>query len=885
MHAVRARSSTNPARLHVAARHMGAGNAYVASESVLGVAQFGQLLRQYRLTAGLTQDGLADRAGLSRRGLSDLERGLRARPYVNTIERLARAMSLTDMQLAELLAAAGRQRHGFSKQPLAPFAHRLPMHNLPLQLTSFIGRKRELIEVERMLHSTRLLTFTGSGGAGKTRLALEVAANVLPTFRDGVRWVELASLADSSLVPQAIVAAVGVREETGRSLLSTLESYIDSKQLLLILDNCEHLAQVCADVAVRLLRRCPQLRILATSRQRFGLDCEIAWRVPSMAIPDPGQPTSDAEFSQIEAVRLFVERATAARPGFQLTNDNRASIARICSQLEGIPLALELAAARVGILSVTQIAARLEDRFRLLTTGSQSALPRQQTLRASVDWSYGLLSAPEQTLLDRLAVFAGEFGLEAAEPICAGGNINHADILDLLAKLVDKSLVVADERLGEMRYRLLETLRQYGLEHLATSQQLDRIRQQHAAYFLQLTEASLWQLRGPCQAEWLTRMDHEYDNLRAALRWYVDRMDVEAALRFGASLAGYWHLRGHLTEGRQQLDQLLSLSQDPVIPKPQTAARAAALGSAGHLAWRQGDFGVARLVLEESLAIFRQLGDRWGAGTALNSLGEVAAGLGELTAARSRFEESLVIFRSLGNRWWIGVTLTNLGELAYSRGDLLTARLQFEESLTIFRELGDRWGNAVVLNDLGEIATAHSDDVAAQSLFEDSLAIFRELGERQKVAALLNNLGGLAEREDDAARARPLFAESLTIFRELGDQRGIAYALEGVARVAATEGKAYRALRLAAAAAALRATTGARRRIVEEELHQHVLMRAEQALSATERASAWAEGKLMTLEKVIAYALEEPVVPGLPLSIRGAGYPKAHITCHMLPPE
>src|SRR5579884_1061615 len=429
--------------------------------------------------------------------------------------------------------------------------------NLPVQLTSFIGREKEMEEIKRLLSRTRLLTLTGSGGCGKTRLAAQVGADLLADFADGVWLVELAAIADPALVPQTVASTLGIREEPGQRLLETLQQHLKPKSLLLLLDNCEHLSAACAQLAETLLQACPNLRILASSREALGIAGELAYRVPSLSLPElPRLPSAEAALvpalARCEATRLFVERAALSYPGFALTEQNAPAVAQVCVRLDGIPLAIELAAARIKVLSADQIAARLDDRFRLLTGGSRTALPRQQTLRALIDWSYDLLSEAERTLLRRLSVFAGGWTLEAAEAVCS------ADALHLLTSLVDKSLAVYEEQAGEARYRLLETVREYARDRLLESGEMEEVRERHFAFFLRMAEEIEPKLTGLEQAAWLDRLEGEYDNLRAASGWALSAAEgAQAGLRLAGALWRFWEIRGHIDEGRGRLKNAL----------------------------------------------------------------------------------------------------------------------------------------------------------------------------------------------------------------------------------------------------------------------------------------------------------------------------------------
>jgi predicted ATPase/class 3 adenylate cyclase len=532
-----------------------------------------------------------------------------------------------------------------------------PRHNLPATLTGLIGREQELGEILALLGTERLVTLTGTGGVGKTRLALAAAAEVVDHYRDGVWLVELAGLADASLVAGAVAQALGLREEPGRPLLATLSDHLQDQRLLLVLDNCEHLVMACADLASALVRRCPTLSILATSREGLEVAGEHRYRVPSLPVPDLASLPPPEWLASTAAVALFVARARERRPDFALGAQNARAVARVCVRLDGIPLAIELAAARVGSLAVEGIAARLDDCFRLLTGGSRDALPRQRTLRATLDWSYDLLDKGEQQLLDRLSVLgAGGCTLDGVETVCGGDGIAVLEVLDLLGGLVNKSLVQAEEAGGEVRYGLLETVRQYGLEHLAASGGAASVRDRHLGWFLALAEQAEPRLSGPDQGQWLARLEAEHDNLRAALGWARERGAAEEGLRLAGALWRFWEIHGDWGEGRDWLEGALAGGGHGV-----PAARARALHGAGILAFRQGDAGRAVARLEEALDLYRELGDTCAIAASLGNLGLVAYRQGEYGRAVARLEEALDLLRELDDMPGIAASLVNLG--------------------------------------------------------------------------------------------------------------------------------------------------------------------------------------------------------------------------------
>ncbi len=666
--------------------------------------------------------------------------------------------------------------------PLA--SPRTPGHNLPVQSTSFIGREREQDEVMALLQKAKLVTLTGVGGSGKTRLALEVAKELLAEYLDGIWLVELASLGDSALVSQAVARVLGVREEPARSLLSTLADSLQPRHLLLVLDNCEHLIEACVGLVIALLRTCPHLHILASSRERLEVAGETSYRVPSLAVPDPDHLPAPERLPEYEAVQLFLERAQARRSDFTLTAKNAQSVAQVCARLDGIPLAIELAAARVSALSVEGIAARLDDCFRLLTGGPRTALPRQQTLRATLDWSYNLLSTKEQVLFRRLSVFRGGWTLEAAETVCTSAGIAQDEVLNLLVALVDKSLVLledVEDQVGEVtRYHLLETVRQYAWENLLVSGEAAALRDRHLAWYLRLAEQTEPLLLGGKQRLWMDRLEVERDNLRTALGWSsAERQRREQLLRLATALWRFWEVRGPIGEGRRWLDQALAESL-----LASSAVRAKALNAAGRLATRQSDRASARASFQESFALWQELGDNAGMATALYGLGFEAASVDDFDLATLCYEKSLALYRESANSWGMANALHGLGSVAYYSGDMESAGELFEAGLTMRRELEDTRGTGVSLLSLGWVALKRGEYEQAKVLYEESLTLRRYLGDKQGVAAALGSLGQLATYQGEYARARSLHGESLALHRELGHQLGTAMTLAHLASTA-----------------------------------------------------------------------------------------------------
>jgi non-specific serine/threonine protein kinase len=705
--------------------------------------------------------------------------------------------------------------------PLARVAER-PASNLPLQLTSFVGREREIAEVERLLADHRLLTLTGPGGSGKTRVALAVAFEVVECFEDGVWFVELAPLSDPDLVPQAVASVLGVREVPGRPLTETLVEHLGTKGLLLILDNCEHLVEACAALTDTLLRSCPGVRILGTSREALGIGGENAWLVPSLILPDADQTAPAQVLASYEAISLFAERARAVASGFELTEVNAPAVTRVCRMLDGMPLAIELAAARVRVLSVEQISSRLEDSFGLLTGGSRTAMPRHRTLRAAMDWSHDLLSEEERVMLRRLSAFAGGFTLEATESVSEGEGIEEARVLELLGSLVDKSLVIFEEQDEETRYRLLETVRQYGRETLKESGEAGRVRSRHAAWYLDLAEEAEPELKGSRQLVWLECLEREHDNLRAAMRWLLEEGDSERVARLGWALWLFWWIRGFFSEGRRWMEE--ALAKGSAMP---ASARATALFVTGTMATGQADFRSAEPLLGESLGLFRGLGDKRGAAYALGSIGIAAIG-------QDQHERAIALH---------------------------------EEAADLFLEVGDKWAAATEFCFSAAGYFKRGDHVRAPQLAERGLALAREMRDRAGTSAALYILATVAHASEDHERARGLFEEGLKLTADVGDQANVAYCLEGLAAVAASESKVEWAARLWGATEALleEVEATAYPHAPDPSVHEARVGAARSRMDAAAWEAAWSEGRAMTSEQAIEYALgSEEAAPASP---------------------
>ena len=756
-------------------------------------------------------------------------------------------------------------------------------NNLPLQLTSFIGRVREIAEIKRLLSTTRSLTLTGAGGCGKTRLALEVAAQLVEEYEDGVWVVELASLSDPALVPQEVALALDVSEQPGRSFSDTLSDYLKSKSTLLILDNCEHVIDVCATFSETLLRSCPNLKIIASSREALGIAGELTYRVPSMSLPDPKELPILENIGEYEALSLFIERAAFNEPTFAVTVGNIEALTQICHRLDGIPLALELAAARVKALSPEQILERLDDRFRLLTGGSRTALPRQQTLRSTIDWSYNQLSEKEKVLFNRTSVFMGGWNLDAAEAICADEGIEDYEVLDLLTQLEEKSLVVLEKAsskedvspkgkgVGEARYRLLETVRQYSRDKLLESGEASTIRDRHLEWYLELAE--LWGpgILGPDQVEFLDRLETEYDNMRSALEWSQGSggesgsgdsgkslsdshsPSSERGLQLAAALGWFWWARGYNSEGQKWLEEALSAGTKSAETK---SARAKALYFAGWLLNFKCDYRQAVEVLEESLALCRELGDLRGIGLSRALLGTISWQQGDYVRGRALIEENISISREWEDKTWIAGSLGGLGVIERHYGDYERAKALLEEALALFRELGNNFLINVQLLDLGLVACSQGDYERAKRLGEESLSYFREEGNKRVIGLLLRLLGLVALGGDEHDRASDLFREGLVLSGEEGAKLEMVQIVEGLARVAVVQEGHERSARLLGASEGIREAIGAPLPPADHDEHEETVTTLRAELGEEAFAAGWTEGRAMSMEEAVEYALE-----------------------------
>jgi non-specific serine/threonine protein kinase len=727
---------------------------------------------------------------------------------------------------------------------------------LPRDLTSFVGREPQLTELQSLLGGTPLLTLVGSGGVGKTRLALRLATRVKDGYSDGVRVVELAPLADASLVTQTVAVALGVPDQPGKSVMDLLCESLERRRLLLVLDNCEHVIVACAQLADELLRRCPGLCILATSREPLDTAGEVVWRVPSLRTPVDGEELTIHQLAEFESVQLFVDRASANQPGFALNARTATSAASICRQLDGIPLALELAAARVRALPVDQIAYRLEDCLNLLNQGTRTGPPRQQTLQATIEWSYALLSEPEQQLFNRTTVFAGGWTLEAAEAVCGGGSIAPDQVVDLLTRLVDKSMVLAEaDAGGVMRYRTLETLRQFGRLRLGKNLQAKTVHDAHASYYLSLARQADEDLFGsPRQAVWLNRLELEHDNVRAALRWLLKQSDVLAALELAAGMRRFWLMRSHHGEGQAWFDDLL---HRPGSAAP-TLARAKALNGAGLLAWRHGDVNAARAFHRDAKELLHTLNDAAEESWTLWRLGHIATELRDYACARQLLEDSIALARTTGSLANEGSALSYLAWLEVYEGNLGAARFHADAGLAICTRLGYTRGKFFGLQVLGYVCHEEADYAAATNYWEMCLGLARELGDTLLTALAFVHMSRAASMRSEYAKARGFLAQALGLSRQLNAQGRVVSALEAAALLAARQGKVARAARLDAAME------------VPGIALLHPTQRAERArwispvieTLGPDRAAAESRiGRSMSLDEVFVYALSDDDAP------------------------
>ena len=750
------------------------------------------------------------------------------------------------------LLAAEVVRHLPDQEPIAPLTANggkspLPKvarkhFSLPASRTSLIGREEQVSEAAKLLlrADVRLLTLTGAGGAGKTRLALAVAKATADEFLAGVQFVGLAAISDPALVAIAIAKALNIQQVANRTIPQLISDHLqNSESFLLVLDNFEQVL-TAATMVGDILETCPTLKVLVTSRACLRIYGEQEFQV--------------APLEQNSAIELFVQRAMAVRPSFAMTADNAQTIRDICSRLDCLPLAIELAAARTRVLSPATMLDRLQSRLQLLTGGALDLPERQQTLRKAIDWSHGLLNDAEQKLLRRLSVFVGGCTLEAAEAVCNTTRDLDMDLFEGLSSLVDKNLIQnSDEPSSEPRFAMLETIREYALERLTTSGEESATRRAHAAYCLVLAEEGNPELKPEDRVLWLTRCDLEIDNFRSALDWLFQNQELDWGLRLCMALFRFWDMREHLTEGRARLETILRLAGSGF--KKERAKIGHFLGA---LITPQGDFSAAQQFLKQSLNLYQELGDQWGTAASLNALGVSARDRGDYASAQEYFERSLMCWRALGDSLATARTLHNLANVVRVRGDHPAAQTALREATSIFEELGDRSGAAWSLNQQGDIAREQQDLPVARTLYQDALSAFTEVGDQWGSARSLADLGYVCCDQEDYVAAHAAYRKALKIFVELGHRRGLARTLEGCACLAVARGGAARALKLASAAAHLRRVIGAPLPQAEQTRLDRTLLPAWESLTDAEGSSAWSEGSAMSIENAIEYSFDEP---------------------------
>jgi predicted ATPase/transcriptional regulator with XRE-family HTH domain len=761
---------------------------------------FGELLRRLRLRAGHTQESLAARAGLSVRGISDLERGVNRGARRETARLFADALDLTGDERERFLVAA---RGEATAQP--------PLNGaLPVPPTPIIGREADLQALLAFLAQPdcRLVTLSGTGGVGKTRLALEAAAHTADHYPDGVWFVDLAPLADAALLDAAIAQALELSERPDQSVSDAVTAFLAPKRALLILDNVEHLLGAVPRIA-QILIRCPALTLLATSRTPLRLRAEQVWSVSPLRLPDLAENDTVAALQANAAVALFTQRARAVDAGFTLDTANAGTVAEICLRLDGLPLAIELAAARIALLAPAAILTRLRRRLTLLTGGARDLPLRHQTLRNAIDWSYQLLTPGEQALFRRLAVFAGGATLDAANAVSPGAGAE--EVVDAAATLVGWSLVRREAgHDGEPRLRMLETIREYALERLAVEGEAAAAHQAHAEHFLTFAEEADPHLTGPDQAAWLHALDSEQDNLRAALTWTIGQEDAVISLRLAGALWWYWEIRGHFAEGQSWLERAIAVGE-----ARETRWQAKALFALGAIAYRRRDLVRSEERLNEALVLYRELGDAAGESWCLSFRGLGALVRGEVEQAEALHEVALALAREAGDVVTVIGTLSNLGEVSHARGDLMQAEAFYAESLTVAETMAN------------PLVTARS----------------------------LTNVAIVAAELGQLRRAAGLHQDALRVYFEVGDRRGIASSLEGIAAAAASLGQANLAARIFGAAATLRAAIGSPVPVIEQAMHERGIALARQQLGEAAFTRAWDSGAQQRLEDAVASAL------------------------------
>jgi non-specific serine/threonine protein kinase len=724
--------------------------------------------------------------------------------------------------------------------------------NLPIPISSFVGRNRELAKVKQLLSKARLVTLTGAGGSGKTRLAIHAATDLIDSFKDGVWWIELAPMTDPLLVPSAVAKALGIDGRSDLPLMDTLKKYLRVKQILLVFDNCEHLIDASAQLAESLLTSCAELKILATSRETLDLFGEIVWQVPTLSLPDVQDITLMDLLMQYEGIRLFAERAAAVNPSFAPNDEIAVALAQVCRRLDGIPLAIELAAARVKTMSITEIWERLDDRFQLLTAGNRTIQARHQTLRATVDWSYDLLTDEERRLFCRLSVFSGGWTRDAAEAVCSGERIEKGEVADLLARLVDKSLVTTDT-VGE-RYGMLETLRQYAKEKLEESGEAHLFFKAHLEYFLKLAEDAEMLINGVDQMKGIRHLENELDNLRKALNWSkVNSFSRIAGIKLGTALWLFWKRSLRAGEGLMFLTHLLEKVSTEAVEEDDIYADA--LSAAGALAYIQSDFITAERYHKASLDIYRKLGNGNGIASSLQGLGNIALSQGIYESAQTLYQESLEVWKKMGMKIFMAGPFVNLGFIAYSEGKYNLAHSFAEDGKKIFQEFDNKAGIGFSLNLLGNIAYRQGDLHAARKHLEGSITIYRQAGDQFGEANAINSLAGVTLIEGNIDAASILCLNSLALLRKGGATESIVYCFETIAAIAIVRGQLLISAKIFGAAAAIRNNIKLALAPIDLPTYEHRIITLRDLLGEADLIAAWEAGLTLTMDEAVELAM------------------------------
>jgi predicted ATPase/DNA-binding XRE family transcriptional regulator len=820
---------------------------------------FGGWVKQRRKELGITQVELAERLAFSSVMLWKMEADER-RPSRQIAQLLADYFRVPNDEREAFITFARSGRAAYtppssktqSDEDLARAPWRgiyLRQTNLPAILTPLLGREQEVAEARDLIlrPKTRLLTFTGAPGIGKTRLALQVASELVEQFDHGAFFVDLAPVVDPDHVLPTVGRAIGLKEAGGWPMERVLVEFVRERRMLILMDNFEQVLDAATGV-VRLMEASPWLKVLVTSREALRVRGERRFPVPPLPLPDLRQLPPAEELPSYASVELFVERAEEVLPHFQLTHSNGQDVAAVCVGLDGLPLAIELAAARADYLTPGQMQAELESRLNLVTTGARDLPDRQRTLRSAIEWSYALLSESEQRLFRSLSVFVGGCTLDAVEAVCA------VDVPNLVWTLVDKNLLRQQEGVdGQLRFTMLETIREYALGRLHESGETATLQERHAAYFMRLAEEGEPELMGPQGAKWVEQLEREHDNLQAVLGGLLLCGSHEKAFRLAAALERFWYIRGYFTEGRMWIETILERASND----GPTLDRGDVHSALGHVVWSQGNRQRARALYKESLAIFRALGNKEGIARALHGLGSEARDRGDYAKARRYYEESLTLRRELGDTRGVSVTLAFLGAIAHFQGATEEAKSKLEESLAISRKINSKHNTSNALNILATIALDEGDLTQATALLEESLQIARELGWGVQVGYCLRDLGFVELQKGSHDRAKALYQESLSIGKELGAAALVVDTIVGMAGVAGAQGKAERAARLLGAVGTLQTTMGATVSPEVQGNYERILAKTRTKLDQGAQERARQIGRAMTSEAAIAYALNE----------------------------